>query len=106
MGVPPPPQKVKFFIYGAILLKFKQNNFICLPILIEIIIYDWAHLPPKAKFFNFDAISLKFEAQHFLCPPTSPLPNFCPSKKVKLFIHGAILLKFEAQHSWRYFAEV
>ena len=44
MSLPSPsllPPKVKFFTYGAILLKFETKQFICMLIIIKIKIYKW-----------------------------------------------------------------
>ena len=47
-----PPQKFKFFTYGAICSNLKPNIFICLPMIIEIKIWIWGSpcpgpLPPS-----------------------------------------------------------
>ena len=44
-NTPHPPQKVKFFIYGAILMKFKKNIFICLTIINYNKIQKWGSPP-------------------------------------------------------------
>ena len=95
----------------------KHNIFTCLPIIIEMKIFDWGspcRPPPilkKVKFFIYGAILLKLETQHlhmftnnnwdknlWLGGLLAPPPNATPIlKKVKFFIYGAIFLKFETQ---------
>ena len=64
--LPPPLQKVKFFIYGAIFLNY--NISICLPMINNIEIQNWGspYFPlSNIKFFIYSVILLKFETQHF-----------------------------------------
>ena len=62
----PTPPKVKFFIYGVILLKFETDHFH----MFKNIIFKWGFLAPppstlKVKFLTYGAILLKFETEQF-----------------------------------------
>ena len=87
--LPLPPQEVKFFTYGVILLKFETQHF---------------HMFTNGNFFIYIAILMKFGIEQFYVynnnnldynfemkfsfPPPAK-ENFLLLKKVKLFIYGA-----------------